>query len=70
MKAIVTGDEERVDRIARDLYGSERGGALERLLDANPGMARRGPFLPRGTELDVPERPAVKPNPAFQRVWD
>lgn len=67
---VIDADEERLDRIARRLFGSEGGGALERLLKANPGLAAGGPFAQRGTRLTVPPRPAVQPNPAYQRPWD
>ena len=47
---------ERIDRIARRLYGSERGGAVEQLWDANPGLAAQGPFIAPGTLIQVPTR--------------
>lgn len=63
-------DTERLDRIARKLYGSEQGGTVEFLLGANPGLATLGPFVPRGTKIIVPARPAPAPSAAFTRVWD
>lgn len=62
-------DGERIDRIARDLYGSEHGGSVELLLRANPGIARLGPVLPQGTVLTVPERPA-KAETAELQPWE
>ena len=67
-------DLERIDRLARRLYGSERGGTLEALLAANPGLAalalRNGCFLPRGTMIAVPLPTAPAPNPALTRPWE
>ena len=60
---------ERLDRIARALYGSERGGTVEALLDANPGIADLPVILPAGTVLAVPER--VVGGPAgYVLPWD
>lgn len=64
------GDDERIDRIAARIYGTERGGTVELLLDANPGLAALGPFIPRGTVIEVPQKPAPPPNPAYQRPWE
>ena len=38
---VVTEDEERIDRIARSIYGEEGNGAVELLLQANPGILER-----------------------------
>lgn len=51
--------DERLDRVAKAIYRTEREGTVEALLDANPGLAALGPILPRGTVLKVPARPAV-----------
>jgi len=65
----VPGDEERLDRIARAIYGSERGGTVEALLEANPGLAAHGPFVPGGTVIEVP--PAPEPVVAtVVRPWE
>ena len=67
-------DFERVDRVAKRLYGSERGGTLEALLAANPGLSELAlsqvGYLVRGTELEVPTEPAPEPNPALKRPWE
>ena len=72
----ITLDEaewERIDRLALRLYGTERGGRVEALLAANPGLAalaaRNAGFLPRGTVVSVPAPPRPAPNPAFVRPW-
>lgn len=64
----VEEDEERLDRIARALYGSEHGGTVEALYEANPGLAEHGVLIPRGTTLRVPAPP---PSPAgLVRPWE
>lgn len=45
---------ERLDRIAKAIYGSERGGVVEALLAANPGLALQGAFIAPRTVLQVP----------------
>ena len=45
----------RLDRVAKAIYGTELTGTVEALLDANPGLAALGPFLPAGTMLTVPD---------------
>ncbi len=45
---------ERLDRVAKAIYGTEQGGTVEALLDANPGLAALGPFLPARTVVTVP----------------
>lgn len=67
---VIAVDEERLDRVAKRLYGTERGGTVELLLAANPGLAEIGPLLPRGTRIVVPQRPATKPNTAYTRPWE
>lgn len=44
----------RIDQVAKAIYGTERSGTVEQLLDANPGLALQGPFLAIGTVLTVP----------------
>lgn len=67
---VVDEDGRRLDQIARELYGTERGGTVEALLDANPGLAALGVIIPRGTELDVPLQPQLKPDAEPVRPWD
>jgi phage tail protein X len=69
---VVTEDEERIDRIARSIYGEEGNGAVELLLQANPGILERsvsepGTF-PFGTVLKVPPRP-VPQDDSLVRPW-
>lgn len=69
MSYVVEVDEQRLDRVAEAIYGTETGGTVEALLAANPGLAALGLFLPRRTIVQVPARPVPPPNPAYLRVW-
>jgi phage tail protein X len=71
---VVREDQERIDRIARAIYGEEGNGAVELLLTANPELASKslpdGPgILPFGTVLIVPERPVTSPA-RLTRPWE
>lgn len=68
---VVTGESERLDRIAKAGLGSERGGAVEALLEANPGLAARGPFATLGTRLKLPNKVSAPDAPdAAARPWE
>lgn len=45
------------DSIAWAIYGRQDGGLVERLLDANPGLADLGPLLPPGLQVVIPDAP-------------
>lgn len=66
----VSEDYERLDRIARAIFGTERGGTVEALLTANPGLADLGPYLPRGTAITVPVLPDQTVDPTYVRPWE
>ncbi|HDS1622890.1 tail protein X [Stenotrophomonas maltophilia] len=55
-----TRDGDVVDRIAYAHYGEQSPAILRAVFDANPGLAARGPVLPAGVALTLPEvqRPA------------
>jgi len=65
----VTEDGKRLDQAALAIYGTERGGSVEALLDANPGLAATLPFVPAGTVLVVPEAPDPEPE-TIVAPWD
>ena len=65
----IPSDGDTADQIAWGYYGPRDGLAVERLLDANPGLADRGPLLPAGITIVLPDLPM----PATQqgiRLWD
>jgi hypothetical protein len=72
-KYTVTEDAERIDRIARDLYGSERGGSAEALINANRRLSgtMKNPSgdVAFGTILSVPEAPEA-PDETPVRPWE
>lgn len=62
-----TADGDMIDWICWRRYGRTVG-VVERVLEANPGLAARGPVLPAGIEIVLP----VVPPPAttrVQRIW-
>jgi phage tail protein X len=70
MKYVVREGGERIDRIARAIYGTELGGTVEALLAANPGLAARGPFVEQGISLTVPVDVPDRRSTAFQLAWE
>lgn len=64
-----TSDGDTADYIAWKYYGTQDGQVVEQLLEANPGLADRGPVLPAGILVTMPD---VQPATAAQvvRLWD
>lgn len=46
-----------LDAVCHHYYGS-RTGTIERVLEANPGLARLGPIMPENTIIELPPLPA------------
>ena len=67
MTVHLTTDGDMVDEVCWRHYGRRRG-AAEAVLAANPGLAARGPVLPAGVEILLPDLPP--PSPAIARLWD
>jgi len=57
-----------VDWICWKHYGRQAG-AVEAVLDANPGLAKLGPVLPAGTIIELPVLPDPSRNGTV-RLWD
>lgn len=51
----------RLDILAAETIGTARDGAIEALLEANPGLADGGPYLDAPKAVDIPARPATAP---------
>lgn len=64
-----TKDGDTADMIAWQFYGTTDGQVVERLLQANPGVADYGPVLPSGVIIILPELPAVGQTKGV-RLWD
>lgn len=62
--------EIRLDQLAKALTGRERGGGLERLLAANPGLAAAGSYAPEGATVVAPEAPAATPVLPSVNPWE
>lgn len=63
-----TKDGDTIDRVCWQHYG-QQSGAVEAVLDANPGLADLGPILSAGTIINLPEieTPAVEQGVS---LWD
>jgi len=57
----VTKQGDMVDAIASRAYGSEHRGTTEAILNANPGLADRGPVLPANVTITLPDLPKPAP---------
>ena len=55
------------DLIAWREWG-DRSGATEALLAANPGLAAKGPVLPTGTAITIPDLP--DPEAPVTKLWE
>ena len=64
----LTRDGDLLDAICWLHYGRQ-GGAVEPVLDVNPGLADRGPVYPAGVLITLPELPAPAPA-APVRLWN
>lgn len=64
-----TSDGDVVDEIAWKFYGTRDGRTVERLLEANPGLAARGAELPAGVSITMPDMPTPATKPGV-RLWD
>lgn len=59
----------RLDILAREKMGTERDGAFEALLAANPGLAEEGPFVVAPRAVVIPATPAKPAAPSIN-PWD
>jgi len=64
-----TKEGDTVDYIAWRTYGTQTGQVVELLLDANRGLADRGPILPAGLKLNLPDMPEPEQENGV-RLWD
>ncbi len=60
---------ESLDEIVWRHYSAETRGALETVLEANPGLAAKGPILPMATKVLLPSIDAPKEIEST-RLWD
>ena len=62
-------DGDVVDAVCRRFYGREAG-AVEAVLEANPGLAELGPTLPAGIEIHLPDLPRPLETIPTVKLWD
>jgi phage tail protein X len=65
-----TRQGDTVDYICWRYYGTERGGTTEAVLEANPGLAQRGPVLPAGLVITLPAITLPGKTAKLVELWD
>ncbi len=55
MRTYTTLQDERLDRICKRIYGTERQGTVESVLAVNPGLSAVARKIPLGTVIKLPE---------------
>ena len=69
MATYVTSEGDVLDAVCRQHYGP-RPGTVEAVLEANPGLADRGPLLPAGVRVELPELAGEPPGSDVVRLWN
>lgn len=64
-----TQQNDTVDALCWRHYG-RTAGVVEAVLDANPGLADKGPVLPSGLLVTLPELKAAAPERQMVNLWD
>lgn len=64
-----TQQNDTVDVLCWRHYG-RTAGVVEAVLDANPGLADKGPVLPSGLLVTLPELQAAAPERQMVNLWD
>ncbi len=64
-----TQQNDTVDALCWRHYG-RTAGVVEAVLDANPGLAEKGPVLPSGLLVTLPELQAAAPESQMVNLWD
>lgn len=69
-QSYVTRQNDMVDAIARQVYGTEHNGTTEAILNANLGLADLGPLLPANLVITLPDIPTQQPQITTQvSLW-
>lgn len=69
MQTYITKDGDTADYIVWKFYGNQNPGTVETMLDANPGLADRGPVLPSCLVINLPEITAPATTQGV-KLWD
>lgn len=64
-----TQQNDTVDALCWRHYG-RTAGVVEAVLAANPGLADKGPVLPSGLPVTLPELQAAAPERQMVNLWD
>ena len=64
-----TRDGDMIDAVCRRYYGTETG-TVEIVLEANPGLAARGPLLSEGVLVELPGLPQPPKTIHTVKLWD
>lgn len=70
MTDYVTRMGDCIDQICHDFYGSERGGTVEAVIEANTGLAAYGAKLPAGLVITLPDLPTPADVIEPIQLWD
>lgn len=68
MTNYLTAQGDTLDWICWKFYG-QQSGAVELVLDANPGLGDQGPVYPAGLELVLPDLPQPASEVQPLRLW-
>lgn len=69
MATYLTRDGDMLDAVCQAHYGRQAG-AVEAVLEANPGLAEQGPLLSAGHRIELPELPEEARESGTVRLWD
>jgi phage tail protein X len=69
MTTYVTREGDMADLIAFKYYGTTDARVVERMLEANAGLADLGPVLPAGISINLPEIDTTEKIQGV-RLWD
>lgn len=69
MQKYRTSEGDTADLIAWKRYGTQSGRVVEQLLAANPGLSDRGPTLPAGLIVQLPEIQQAEQSGGV-KLWD
>lgn len=65
----ITRQNDILDDVVFRYYGDTEGRAVERVLEANPGLADLGARLPAEVTIALPDRP-VEAAKTLVKLWD
>ncbi len=68
-KTIYAIQYDTVDAICWREYGRSTG-VVERVLEVNPHLSEFGPFIPMGTEVQLPDIPTQQNKVQSVQLWD